>query len=116
MKEIVVIEDDDGIRELLQLVLQSQNYKVKAFAKIRTFNHYMEGDQTPDLFLLDYMLPDGNGLDVCHRLKDENDTKMIPVIIMSAHAELNKMKGADNYIAKPFDIEELTTCIKRHIK
>lgn len=115
MKKITILEDDEGIRDLIQLLLESQNYKVKAYSTIRSLEDNLKEEDYPDLFLLDYMLPDGNGLEVCHKLKDRKETSKIPVIIMSAHAELNKMKGADDYIAKPFDIEGLTTCIQKQI-
>lgn len=115
MKKVTILEDDEGIRELIQLLLESQNYKVEAFPNIRKFEANLKEKDYPDLFLLDYMLPDGNGLEVCHKLKEKIESSKIPVIIMSAHADLNKMKGADDYIAKPFDIEGLTACIRRNL-
>lgn len=69
----------------------------------------------PDLFLLDLMLPDGNGLEVGMELKKSEETKDIPVIIMSAHADLQKMEGADEFISKPFNVDELLDCIRRHL-
>lgn len=115
MKSIIILEDDEGIRELIQLLLESRDYQVKAFAQIKAFDLYLQEEKYPDLFLLDYMLPDGNGLEVCHKLKDDNDTNEIPVIIMSAHADLDKMKGADDYIAKPFDVDGLVKCIQKQM-
>lgn len=115
MKSIIILEDDEGIRELIQLLLESRDYQVKAFAQIKAFDLYLQEEKYPDLFLLDYMLPDGNGLEVCHKLKDDNDTNEIPVIIMSAHADLDKMQGADDYIAKPFDVDGLVKCIQKQM-
>jgi DNA-binding response OmpR family regulator len=60
MKEIFVVEDDDGIRELLEFLLLSRDYEVKTFPTVRSFENNLP--ETPDLFLLDIMLPDGNGL------------------------------------------------------
>lgn len=110
MKEIYILEDDNSIRELIQMVLETHDYKVSAYPNVKSFE---EGilDSFPDLFLLDLMLPDGNGLDVCERLKSSEKTRKVPIIIMSAHAELHKMEGADDYIAKPFDIDELVNKI-----
>lgn len=113
MKEICILEDDDNIRELIQLILESHNYIVHSYSNIKSFN--VKNDNVPDLFLLDLMLPDGNGLDVCMKLKETDKTRNIPVIIMSAHAELNKMTGADDFIAKPFDIDELIKRISSHL-
>lgn len=114
MKEIFIVEDDDGIRELIEFLLVSQQYSVKAFPTARAFHQAVLG-QTPDLFLLDIMLPDGNGLDLCKGLKEDESTRHIPVVLMSAHADINKMEGADDFIAKPFDVDELLQRIGKQL-
>lgn len=114
MKVICVLEDDDSIRELIQMVLESHDFKVVAFPNAKTFEKGIVGNH-PHLFLLDLMLPDGNGMDICKSLKSAEDTSNLPVIIMSAHAELHKMKGADDFIAKPFDVDELVNKISQQL-
>ena len=114
MKEIFVVEDDDGIRELLEFLLGDRNFDVKTFSTVRSFESNLPG-KTPDLFLLDMMLPDGNGLDLCKKLKQTNSTKNIPVVLMSAHANLSQMNCADDFIAKPFDVDELIVKIDRQL-
>ena len=114
MKKIIILEDDDDIRELIQLVLESYDFTVKSYQNIRSFES-MSKNIIPDLFLLDVMLPDGNGLDVCKNLKNDKVTENIPVIIMSAHADLDKMNGADDFIVKPFDIDKLVNCISKQL-
>lgn len=114
MKVICVLEDDDSIRELIQMVLETHNFKVIAFPNAKSFEAGIV-DNYPNLFLLDLMLPDGNGMDICKSLKSAEDTCKLPVIIMSAHAELHKMKGADDFIAKPFDVDELVNKISKQI-
>lgn len=115
MKEIFIVEDDDGIRELIEFLLVSQQYSVKTFPTARAF-HKTVPDEVPDLFLLDIMLPDGNGLDLCKELKKNENTRSIPVVLMSAHADINRMEGADDFIAKPFDVDELLSRIQRQLK
>ncbi|HSI68696.1 MAG TPA: response regulator [Gillisia sp.] len=114
MKEIFVVEDDEGIRELIEFLLLSKHYDVKTFSTVRSFENNLPG-KTPDLFLLDIMLPDGNGLDLCKQLKQTNITSSIPVVLMSAHANISRLEGADDFIAKPFDVDDLLQRIERQL-
>ncbi len=113
-KEICILEDDDNIRELIQMVLEIRGFNVQAFSNIRKFRE-KEETVTPDLFLLDYMLPDGNGLEICQELKRKERTRNIPVIIMSAHPDIFGLKGADDLLAKPFDVDELINRISKQL-
>ncbi|MEG9327316.1 Response regulator receiver domain-containing protein [Salinimicrobium catena] len=106
MKKIFIVEDDEGIRELVEFLLTTQDYSVQAFPNARTFQKTVK-EQVPDLFLLDIMLPDGNGLDLCKDLKESEETSHIPVVLMSAHANVDRLEGANDFIAKPFDVDEL---------
>ena len=83
-KQVVLVEDDLDIRELIELILAEENYEVVSFERIRDFKNSMQ-QQQPDLILLDIMLPDGNGIDLCHELKSDERTQRIPVVLMSAH-------------------------------
>lgn len=114
MKEIFIVEDDDGIRDLIEFLLVSQQYTVRTFPNARTFNKAVP-DDVPDLFLLDIMLPDGNGLDLCKALKKDKATQNIPVVLMSAHADISRMEGADDFIPKPFDVDELLQRIEKQL-
>lgn len=114
MKEIFIVEDDDGIRDLIEFLLVSQQYAVKTFPTARSFRSSISGE-TPDLFLLDIMLPDGNGLDLCKELKKSENTREVPVVLMSAHADISRMEGADDFIAKPFDVDELLQRIEKQL-
>lgn len=115
MKEIFVVEDDDGIRELVEFLLVTHQYSVKAFPNARAFYKAVP-QEVPDLFLLDIMLPDGNGLDLCKELKESEKTSDIPVVLMSAHADIKGTGGADDFIAKPFDVDELLKRIARQLE
>ena len=108
-KSVCVLEDDEGIRDVIILLLKEENYDVTGFSSVEDFNLNAK-NLMPDLFLLDVMLPDGSGLDVCSVLKTTENTKNIPVLMMSAHAkisEINKSCKAQGFISKPFDIYDL---------
>lgn len=113
---ILVIEDEAHILELLRYNLEAQGYNV-----ILTDNG-KEGlekcrELSPDLVLLDLMLPDIDGIDVCKKIKSDEHLKNIPIIMLTAKSEevdkiLGLELGADDYITKPFSIRELLARIK----
>lgn len=117
MKTIFIVEDETGIRDALQLLLSFENYDVRSFSNVDAFN---KRDQSvnPDIFILDVMLPDGSGTDVCNQLKKDPKTSEIPVMIISAHARsenVTKACNADEFIAKPFDIDDVLLKIENLI-
>ena len=115
MKKIFLVEDDHGLRDLISFLLTDKNYDVEAFSNATTFEKGIENG-APDLILMDIMLPDGNGVELCKNLKESKDKKVIPVLLMSAHADPNiaDNSGACDFIKKPFDIEELYERIEKH--
>jgi len=116
-KSVCVLEDDEGIRDVIMLLLKEEHYDVTGFSSVEDFNLNAK-NLMPDLFLLDVMLPDGSGLDVCSLLKTSETTKNIPVLMMSAHAkiaEINKSCKAQGFIAKPFDIYDLLNRVDRQL-
>jgi DNA-binding response OmpR family regulator len=113
-KYIFVVEDNLDIRELIEHLLISEDLKVRGFATINEFQKNLESD-LPDLILLDIMLPDGNGIDVCRALASNYATNKIPVILMSANISnkaLAKETSAKDFIPKPFDIDDFISRIK----
>lgn len=116
-KNICVLEDSEEILELIHMILE-QNYNVYGFT---TVSGFMSGytEMAPDLCLLDVMLPDGNGLEVCNRLKNNGLSRHVPIIMMTANAGIQKMKEnclADDFISKPFDMDDLIRRIGIHIQ
>jgi len=108
-KKICLLEDDEGIREIIEMILTDEQYEVYGFSNVKDFMAF-EDKGSQDLYLLDVRLPDGNGLTVCDDLKSNEATKRIPIMMMSAHAGLNEMRRdckAEDFIAKPFDIFDL---------
>lgn len=108
---IYIVEDDKEIREMETYALQSAGFQVLAFSEGAPFFKALETG-TPDLVILDIMLPNSDGLTILKRLHSLPKTKNIPVMMVTARtSELDKVKGldagADDYLAKPFGIMEL---------
>ncbi|MDQ7948095.1 MAG: response regulator [Pedobacter sp.] len=116
-KCIYILEDNDDIRELISYLLTEENYEVHGYPTIQSFKKKMS-IAPPDLVVLDVMLGDGNGLDVCDELKSDQRTQCIPVLMMSAHAGLADVKPkcrAEDFISKPFDINDFVRRIDRYL-
>lgn len=108
-KRICVLEDSEEIMDIIGIVLEDENYEVHGFGTVSEFMASYAALK-PALCLLDVMLPDGNGLEVCDAIKNSLDTKDIPVLMMTANTRIAQMKEsstADDFIAKPFDIDQL---------
>ena len=117
-KRICVLEDDEGIRDIITIILSEENYDVQSFQNINEFMKRNQYELT-DLFLLDVMLPDGNGMDVCNSLKKEDHTRLIPVIMMSANfneLQIRTACEAQGFVAKPFEIDSFLHQISTAIK
>jgi CheY-like chemotaxis protein len=120
-KKIMVIEDDKDIRDTIVYILEEENYEVIASedSKILKLIHHHK----PDLILLDNWLTDwksdANGQQLSKELKSNPETKHIPVIIISAVSNIREIAQAglaDDYLKKPFDLNDLTGMVRRHIK
>ena len=113
---IFCVEDDDNIRELVIYTLETTGLEAKGFADGTAFMEALAID-TPELVLLDIMLPGEDGLEILKKLKNSSKTKDIPVIMVTAKgSEYDKVvgldSGADDYVTKPFGMMELISRIK----
>ena len=113
---IYVVEDDVNIREIESFALKNSGYEVEVFESGKAFFEKMQV-KAPDLVLLDIMLPDTDGISIMKRLRAENATKTLPVIMVTAKtSEIDKVKGldsgADDYLTKPFGVMELISRVK----
>ena len=118
MPKICVLEDDRDIREVIEWILEAEDYEVVSFSNIPEFMSRDINEQ-PNLYLLDVMLPDGSGLDVCNQLRTENDHKDTPIVMMSAHANFKQICSscnADGFVSKPFDLDNFLQIIGNHVK
>ena len=118
-RRIFVVEDDAALQELYTYTLENE-FDCFCFGNGISFFDAL-GAQNPDLVLLDIMLPGDDGFAILSRLKTENTTAHIPVIMISAKGEeISKVKGlnwgADDYIAKPFGVLELVARIKANLR
>lgn len=112
-KNILVVDDDAGLRELLQQYLGAQGYHVATVADGVTMDAYRAANPV-DLIILDLMLPGEDGLSLARRLRTQSD---LPIIMLSARGEdvdriVGLEVGADDYLAKPFNPRELLARIR----
>ncbi len=115
-KIIAVVEDEPDILELIRLNVEREGFGIKTFINAETLYGYLKNN-IPDLLILDLMLPDADGYDICRHIKRNERLSSLPVIILSARAEeidkiLGLELGADDYITKPFSVRELIARIK----
>ena len=113
---IAVVEDEPDIAQLVSSHLQKEGFKVDRFPDAGSFLRSLS-KRRPDLILLDLMLPDANGLEICKMLRRDESSKAVPIIIVTAKGEetdkvVGLELGADDYVTKPFSLKELTARIK----
>ncbi|MAZ47153.1 MAG: DNA-binding response regulator [Halobacteriovoraceae bacterium] len=117
---ILIIEDDADISEVLRLQLELKQYQPIVASSYLNAQKAMEGDKF-DLFLIDRMLPDASGLDICRYLRNHETYESTPIILITAMAEPENIvegldAGADDYITKPFDINILHARVRAHLR
>lgn len=113
---IYIVEDDADVREMETYALKSSGFEVMSFDCGKALDEQVKS-VVPDLFILDIMLPGEDGLSILKRLRNQENTRNVPVIMLTAKGtELDKVKGldlgADDYIAKPFGILELISRVR----
>lgn len=113
---VAVVDDERDIRDLVSLHLERAGYRVQSFADGEHFLAFV-GRTVPDLVVLDLMLPDTDGLDICKQLKSEPRTACVPVMMLTARSDefdrvLGLELGADDYVSKPFSPKELVARVK----
>src|SRR5689334_2447438 len=114
-KKIVIADDDNDILEVINLILNVKGYDVQTEKNAENLLHMKEN--LPDLLLLDIWMSGVDGRDICRQLKNRSETRDLPVIMLSANIDIQKMSmdcGATDYLAKPFDINELVGIIEKH--
>ncbi|MBL4820757.1 MAG: phosphate regulon transcriptional regulator PhoB [Gammaproteobacteria bacterium] len=117
---ILIVEDEPAIMDMIALTLDHANFDTIA-AESAHQAHVAVIDQKPDLILLDWMLPGGSGIELARRLKRDDLTADIPIIMLTAKtSEDNKVQGlnagVDDYVTKPFSPRELVARIKAVIR
>ena len=116
-QSILVVEDDESIREMLRYYFKSVGYEVRSYESGEAMFQGEEGQGCPVLCILDIMLPGMDGLEILRRLRSDRDRSAVPVILLTARtAEMDRVAGleagADDYVVKPFGIMELQARVK----
>lgn len=114
--KVLIVEDEEALTTLLRYNLEAEGYDVDVVmrgdeAEIRL------SEATPDLILLDWMLPGVSGIELCRRLRARRETERLPVIMMTARGEEGERirglaTGADDYVVKPFSVPELLARVR----
>jgi DNA-binding response OmpR family regulator len=115
-KVIAIVDDEPDIVELVTVNLRKAGFTPHGFATAEKFFSFLKV-QTPDLVILDLMLSDADGLEICKHLKKTDELAAIPIIMLTAKAEetdkiLGLELGADDYVTKPFSPKELVARVK----
>ncbi|MFC1484883.1 response regulator transcription factor [bacterium] len=117
---IVILDDEQDIVEVLRINLAKAGFNVEGFLSVAPFYEFIQ-TKKPDLIILDLMLPEKDGFEICKDLKNDVNFKEIPIIMLTARGEeidkvLGLEFGADDYITKPFSVRELVARVKTVIK
>ena len=117
---VLLVEDEPAQRELLAYNLGAEGFDV-IIADNGEDGLILVDENDPDLIVLDWMMPQLSGIEVCRRLKSNSKTRQIPVIMLSARAEeVDRVRGletgADDYVVKPYSVIELMARVKAHLR
>ncbi|MFH1708923.1 MAG: response regulator transcription factor [Planctomycetota bacterium] len=113
---IAIVDDEPDIRELVAIHLRKAHFEVVDFEEAGPFRRFLK-QRRPDLVILDLMLPDADGMELCRELRASAETANLPVIMLTAKGEetdrvLGLELGADDYVTKPFSPKELVARVK----
>lgn len=117
-KTVLIAEDDKAILEVVKLILENDGYNTVSSDNEEEIHNIIK-KEPPHLILLDIWLSGYDGGEIARDLKHSDKTKHIPIIMISANNETQKITkevGADGFLLKPFDIDDLLKIVKKHIK
>lgn len=106
MKRILVVDDEMGARTLIGIMLERGGFEVMKAQNGREALEMLDENGAPDMFILDVMMPEIDGIQLCRMLRERDDTKIVPVLILSARGDAKSViqgmeAGATDYILKP---------------
>src|SRR6266571_326076 len=113
---ILIVEDEEALALLLRYNLEAEGYGVETVPRGDEADLLLK-EHSPDLVILDWMLPGLSGIELCRRLRARPETKQLPIIMLTARGEESERvrglaTGADDYIVKPFSVPELLARVK----
>ncbi len=117
-KKILIAEDDQAIIDVVKIILESEGFEVFTADQSITVYKIVQ-EHTPDMILLDIWLFGEDGGKIAKKIKTQPHTGQIPVILMSANNETEKITkevGADDFLLKPFNIDDLLYIVRKYIK
>ncbi len=121
-KSILVVDDEDDTIELAKMVLEFEGYRVFSASNGQDAIDFLKhNDEKPDLILLDVLMPEIDGLEVCKWVKKQSNLKSIPILLFTAKVSkkdriAGEEAGADAYINKPFSADDLLSLLKIHLE
>lgn len=118
--KVLVVEDEPAQREVLSYNLEAEGFEV-AMAADGEEALLMVAEEVPDLILLDWMLPNVSGIELCRRFKSRPETRSVPIIMLSARSEeVDRVRGletgADDYMVKPYSVAELMARLRTQLR
>ena len=115
MKQILVVDDEQLIREVIADILKDEGYDVLLASGGRKMIRFLETER-PDMVLLDIMMPDGNGREALQHMRSQPNLREIPVIVITTGVGGKPaVEGATEVLEKPFDLEQLLTAVMKTI-
>lgn len=115
MKRVLIVDNDPDVLDIMQEALSYEGLHVTCVDEANDIFQLIDRHK-PDLLMIDYLLNGVNGGELCHQLKENPATQHLPVIIMSAYPRVLLSLGtynSDDFIAKPFDLDDMVTRIKK---
>jgi len=120
-KQVWLVDDDAEIRSAMKMMFQVLGYDLRAFENGRDLSSALLAGEMPDLLFLDINMPELSGFDMLQFIRSRSDWKKLPILIMSTESqdvrvEQSARLGADGYVFKPVDLEELESAIKTAVE
>jgi two-component system phosphate regulon response regulator PhoB len=114
---ILIVEDENDLVDTLEYRLEREGFETRSTDKGKEALEFVDGDRLPDLILLDLMLPDISGTEVCRRIRENEEIADLPIVMLTARdEEIDRVvgfeAGADDYVVKPFSMRELVLRIR----
>ena len=120
LPRILLVEDEPAQRDILSYNLRAEGYQVECAASGDEAIEFLM-DDTPDLIVLDWMLPGVSGIEICRRVRVNPKTRDVPIVMLTARGdEQDRVRGldtgADDFVVKPYSVKELVARIRRHLQ
>ncbi len=115
-KKIAIADDDPGVQDIFKIIFEKAGYETLSYVNGKELMQETN-EQLPSIYILDKQLSGMNGLDICNKLKCDQKTKHIPVIMVSATPGIKEMAhkaGANDFLEKPFKTKELLEMVEKY--